>query len=659
MRAILAKATRKSLGNYASRIFSTTNRSLSNANDFPNLTERLFALQSLNNATRQKETPIPRATANNDLENMEYDLLENANETVYEQISTGEREVVIERKLEATTCTDSSSTLLKGNATINGTFKPKAITSSFEMCCTEKDSHSALQHFRYTNSKPRKDMVRNLSEENYRWFLQQLYDTHGTTAATTLVTSLIHKSKRLWYTSRIIHNSIYVLLQNKQMDAAFELSNYLVKFNIRAKPFVYRLAIKQFIHIGETDKALKLYNAAKEANSPLNDSTAMIMLKAMLRDRKYTGLEDVADDLWNFSQEPIESTVLELLLNAYSKAGNIPHMQDMCMRLLDQERQLRAPIIAIMISAYAKCNMGDEALDMVDVLLQTHNKLDHKVQYILITTIVSVSGPEEAEQVLDMLETHNFLTSARCHSILAKEYASHGQHSKVLSLFDRAEELGLSMVAPFYTIAVNSALKYNNLPKARAILSRMKPLVDSGETKQDTFHSLQLHLYSREGRHDKVKEIWDSRLKNSQSKNSGLSLYLDSAGHNCDTKTVLDIWHTLQSDGFDLNDENLLNSYLEALLRRRQHDLALRTFEKEFQERPIAPTAKTLITVLQPLAEREDIAAIKKFKSIVWHRYPALIPYWQKVQDMLEQQIMTNNKHKRKTVCRSSRNAKN
>jgi hypothetical protein len=50
--------------------------------------------------------------------------------------------------------------------------------------------------------------------------------------------------------------------------------------------------------------------------------------------------------------------------------------------------------------------------------------------------------------------------------------------------------------------------------------------------------------------------------------------------------------------------------------------------------------------MLQPLAEKENIAMIRKLKTFVWRTYPALIPEWQNVQSMLEQQIKGQKKRK-------------
>lgn len=523
---------------------------------------------------------------------------------------------------------------------------PRDVLRILQTFSTERDFSRVLKKIRSTKPKSRKYIISTLTWESYQWLLEELYDQEGAAAVAELALSATHDTKsKSWY-KYVIQPAIAVLLQKKETNSAFHLWNYLDTIDIPASPWLYSFAIKQFVYNGEFNNAIQLYNTTKAIDGISLEDSATRILKAMLRERKYTGIEEIADDLWDLSKDPVVPNVLELLLNAYSKAGNIQRMQDMCMHLLDQQVALRGPVIAIIISAYTKVKMRTEALDMVDVLLQTNSTMNDKIQRILISTTLSVSSTENAEEILTMLESRNLLKNSLCHLMIAIEHAKMERYDKVAALFDQAEQLGLPIVGQFFTVAVNSALKANNLPRARLLLTKCEPYLQSGEMRRDAYLTLQLTLYSREGRHNKVKYLWETELKTMANRNAALSLYLDSAGRNCDATTVLALWKSLKVEGYDLCDENLLNSYLEALLRNRHHELAVHAFKTEFQEHQLTPTAKTLITMLQPLAEKENIAMIRKLKTFVWRTYPALIPEWQNVQSMLEQQIKGQKKRK-------------
>ncbi|KAH8550306.1 hypothetical protein BGW37DRAFT_468451 [Umbelopsis sp. PMI_123] len=510
---------------------------------------------------------------------------------------------------------------------------------SLDALCSAKDSSGALLELTSMKNSQKRAAMLSLSSNNFKWMLQQICSDQGAKVATNLVIGMLCKTKTRPLDKYLLHSAIVVMLKNYDMDEAFRLWNLLDTFDVPAQPWLYTLAIKQFVFIGKVDQAIHMYNAMKNIDDAPIDNSAGLLLRAMLRERLYDGIEQIADDLCDVLTEPADPQLLELLLNAYSKAGNIPRMQDMCSHLVDQGIQPRGPIISIIISAYMKNGMRDEALDMVDLLLQTNDKMDDKIQRILISTILQASGPKDARQLLDLLESHKLMRSCRCHIIMSSAYARVQQHEKVAEMFDRAEELGLQITPPFYTLAINSALKLNNLSRAKTLLSRCESFLDKGEMRKETFYTLQLHLHSREGRHHKVKYLWDTELKHSASRSVALSLYIDSAGHNCKASTVVYLWKSLEADGYDLNNENLINSYLEALLRTGHHDLALQAFKREFQERNITPTTKTLITVLQPLAMKQNIALIRKLKAFIFHTYPSIIPAWQSVQEVLEDQL--------------------
>jgi tetratricopeptide (TPR) repeat protein len=514
---------------------------------------------------------------------------------------------------------------------------------SLDSICTEKDASRALLRFSSLNSKQKRLAMCSLSSNNFQWMLQQIWTEHGSDIATELVFKMLQKTIKRPADKYLLHSAIVVMLKNYDMNGAFKLWNQLDTYDTPAQPWLYTLAIKQFIGLEKVDQALHMYKVMKELNDAPIEKVAGQLLRGMLRERRYGEIEDVANDLCDVLMEPADPRQLELLLNAYSKAGNISRMQDMCSYLLDQEIPLRAPIISIMVSAYLKSGMRDEALDMVDLLLQTYNKMDDKIQRILISTILQASGPKDAMELLEMLDSHNMLRSCRCHVILSSAYAHAQQHEKVAELFERAEKLNLEITPSFFTLAINSALKLNHLSRAKILLSRCETFLKDGEMRRETFYTLQLHLHSREGRHDKVKHLWDSELKQTVSRSVALSLYIDSAGHNCKASTVVDLWKSLEADGYDLNNENLINSYLEALLRTGHHDLAFQVFKREFQKRSITPTTKTLITVLQPLVVKQNIALIRKLKDFIFHTYPSVIPAWQSVQEMLEDQLKKTN----------------
>ncbi|KAI8578267.1 hypothetical protein K450DRAFT_248035 [Umbelopsis ramanniana AG] len=520
---------------------------------------------------------------------------------------------------------------------------------SLDSICTARDSSRALSRFADMKSSQKRTALCSLSSNNFQWMLQQIWTKYGGDAATTLVFRMLRKTIKRPADKYLLHSAIVVMLKNHDMDGAFRLWNHLDTYDTPAQPWLYRLAIKQFIGIGQVDQALHMYTVMKEQSDPPIEKSAELLLRAMLRERLYENIETVADDLCNVLMEPADPRLLELLLNAYSKAGNIARMQDMCSYLVDQEIQPRAPIISIMVSAYMKSGMRDEALDMVELLLQTYDKMDDKIQRILISTILYASGPKDAMQLLELLDSHKLLRSCRCHVILSSAYAHAQQHEKVGELFERAEEINLEITPPFFTLAINSALKLNNLSRAKILLSRCEAFLKKGEMRKETFYTLQLNLHSREGRHDKVKHLWDTELKHSASRSVALSLYIDSAGHNCKASTVVELWKSLEADGYDLNNENLINSYLEALLRTGHHDLALQVFKREFQKRSITPTTKTLITVLQPFVMKQNIALIRKLKTFIFHTYPSVIPAWQSVQEMLEDQLKksSSNSHKK------------
>lgn len=534
--------------------------------------------------------------------------------------------------------------------------RQKTAYESLDSICSARDASKALLSFSSTRGSDRLSAMRSLSSSNFLWMLQQIWTEYGGDTATKLVLGMLRKTTKRPADRYLLHSAIVVMLKNNDMDRAFKLWNRLDTYDTPAQPWLYSLAIRQFIGLEKIDQALHMYNIMKELTDAPIEKVAVQLLRGMLRERRYGEIEGVANDLCDVLTEPADPSQLELLLNAYSKAGNISRMQDMCSYLLDQGIQPRAPIISFMVSAYLKSGMRDEALDMVGLLLQTSKKMDDKIQRILISTILQASGTKEAMELLEMLDSHNMLRSCRCHVILSSAYARAQQHGKVAELFDRAEQLKLEITPSFYTLAINSALKLNNLPKARALLSRCEPFLTNGKMRRETFYTLQLHLHSREGRHDKVKHLWDTELKQGASRSVALSLYIDSAGHNCKASTVVDLWKSLEADGYDLNNENLINSYLEALLRTGHHDLAFQAFKKEFQERSITPTSKTLITVLQPLVMKQNIAVIRKLKDYIFHTYPSVIPAWQSVQETLEDQLKkANNSNQNNKKSQKSR----
>ncbi|CAO3661580.1 unnamed protein product [Umbelopsis ramanniana] len=533
--------------------------------------------------------------------------------------------------------------LRPSDETIDVLIRQNRAYENLDSICTARDASRALTKFSSMSSSKQRSAMCSLSSNNFQWMLQLIWTEHGGDVATALVSRMLHKTIKRPADKYLLHSAIVVMLKNYDMDGAFKLWNQLDTYDTPAQPWLYSLAIKQFIGVGKVDQALHMYYVMKELNDAPIEKAAGQLLRGMLRERRYGEIEDVADDLCDVLMEPADPRLLELLLNAYSKAGNITRMQDMCSYLLDQGIQPRAPIISIMVSAYLKSGMRDEALDMVDLLLQTYNKMDDKIQRILISTILQASGPKDAMELLEMLDSHNMLRSCRCHVILSSAYAHAQQHEKVAELFERAEQLKLEITPSFFTLAINSALKLSNLSRAKVLLSRCESFLKNGEMRRETFYTLQLHLHSREGRHDKVKYLWDSELKQSASRSVALSLYIDSAGHNCKASTVVDLWKSLEADGYDLNNENLINSYLEALLRTGHHDLALQVFKREFRERSITPTTKTLITVLQPLVVKQNIALIRKLKDYIFHTYPSVIPVWQSVQEMLEDQLKKTN----------------
>ncbi|KAI9285360.1 hypothetical protein BC943DRAFT_360455 [Umbelopsis sp. AD052] len=520
---------------------------------------------------------------------------------------------------------------------------------TLDQICTARDSFGALSRFRSLKNSQKAGALSTLSSDNFQWMLQQIWTEQGSDAATALVFKMLRKNIKRSADKYLLHSAIVVMLKNHDMDGAFKLWNHLDTYDTPVQPWLYSLAIKQFIGIGQVDQALHMYTVMKELSNPPIEKAGVLLLRAMLRERRYENIAIIADDLCDVLMEPADPRLLELLLNAYSKAGNIARMQDMCTYLVDQEIQPRAPIISIMVSAYMKNGMRDEALDMVELLLQTYDKMDEKIQRILISTILQASGLPDAMQLLELLDSHKLLHSCRCHIMISSAYAHTQQYEKVGELFDRAEEIDLEITPPFFTLAINSALKLNNLSRARTLLSRCETFLKKGEMRKETFYTLQLHLHSREGRHDKVKHLWDTELKDSASRSVALSLYIDSAGHNCKASTVVDLWKSLDADGYDLNNENLINSYLEALLRTGHHDLALQVFKREFQKRSLTPTTKTLITVLQPLVVKQNIALIRKLKTFIFHTYPSVIPAWQSVQEMLEDQLKkaSSNSHKK------------
>jgi tetratricopeptide (TPR) repeat protein len=577
------------------------------------------------------------------------------------QVSSDERVLEVLRLFLRKSRSKVSSSATSDAAPIHAMFPPhetfdgltqyNSVRESLDSICTAKDSSKALSEFAFLNRSQKRAALHSLSSNNFMWMLQQIWSAHGGDVATALVSKMIQKTIKRPADRYLLHSAIVVMLKNNDMDGAFRLWNLLDTYATPAQPWLYSLAIKQFVGIGKVDQALHMYTVMKELSDAPIEKSAGLLLRAMLRERVYGDIEQIADDLCDVLKEPADPRLLELLLNAYSKAGNITRMQDMCSYLVDQDIQPRAPIISIMVSAYLKSGMRDEALDMVDLLLQTYDKMDDKMQRILISTILRASGPKDAMHLLELLDSHNMLRSCRCHIMLSSAYAHAQQHEKVAELFERAEEINLEITPPFFTLAINSALKLNNLSRAKILLSRCEAFLKKGEMRRETFYTLQLNLHSREGRHDKVKHLWDTELKQSASRSVALSLYIDSAGHNCNASTVVDLWKSLEADGYDLNNENLINSFLEALLRTGHHDLALQAFKREFQKRSIIPTTKTLITVLQPLVMKQNIAVIRKLKDYIFHTYPTVIPAWQSVQEMLEGQL--------KKASSSNNNTKN
>ncbi|KAJ2958783.1 hypothetical protein NQZ79_g5692 [Umbelopsis isabellina] len=492
-----------------------------------------------------------------------------------------------------------------------------------------------------------KRQIQKLPYLRYQWFVNRVYIEEGSQSLVDFVTNVLDGTEVHTMDKKILIPAIHLLLLKDNMNLAFELWNQLEDRGFLAPPFIYSIGMNKFIKQGDLERALYLYIVLKEVHKSHIAKNADMLLRSMLRERQYWGLEQVADDLWEHSEQPVDTNVLQLLLNAYGKAENITRMQEMCLHVVDRNEKLRAPVIAMMVSAYSKIGMHAEALDMVDILLQTNENLDDKLQRILISTILRISGTEEAKKVLDMLETHKLLESSKCHTMLAKAYAKQDQYGQVAKVFDNAKALGLQILPTLYTIAIDSALKAGKIYRAKTLLSECKPLVDSAEMNHEAYHTLRLHLYSRLGQHHRVRSIWEQEIKYYKDKDGALSLYIDSAGRNGTLATVLNLWKTLNQDGCILNNENIINSYLEALMKKKRQDMAIKAFKNEFSQRDVMPSYKTFITLLQPLADAQNVALVRSLKTYVWQRYPSLIGDWKRAEKLLQGQIEAAHKQKK------------
>ncbi|CAM0139854.1 hypothetical protein VKS41_000839 [Umbelopsis sp. WA50703] len=486
-----------------------------------------------------------------------------------------------------------------------------------------------------------KRQIQKLPYVRYQWFINKLYMEESPQSLVEFVTNVLDGTEVQTMDKKILIPAIHLLIHKDNMTLAFKVWNQLEDRGFVAPPFIYSIGMNKFIKQADLERALYLYIVLKHVHKSHIAKNADMLLRAMLRERQYWGLEQVADDLWDHSEQPIDSNVVQLLLNAYGKAENIPRMQEMCLHLVDKNEKLRAPVIAMMISAYSKMGMHTEALDMVDVLLQSHENMDDKLQRILISTILRTSGTKEAEMVLGMLESYKLLESSKCHTMLAKAYAREEQYDQVANVFDNVKTLGLQILPTLYTITIDSALKAGKIFRAKALLSECKPLVESAEMNHEAYHTLRLHLYSRLGQHHRVRSIWEQEIKHYKDKDGALSLYLDSAGRNGTLATVLNLWKTLNQHGCNLNNENIINSYLEALMKKKRQDMAIKAFKNEFSERGVMPSYKTFITLLQPLADAQNVALVRNLKSYVWQRYPSLIEDWKRAERLLQGQIET------------------
>ncbi|KAG2175440.1 hypothetical protein INT43_001087 [Umbelopsis isabellina] len=492
-----------------------------------------------------------------------------------------------------------------------------------------------------------KRQILKLPYLRYQWFVNRIYMEEGSQSLVDFVINVLDGTEVHTMDKKILIPAIHLLLLKENMNLAFELWNQLEDRGFLAPSFIYSIGMNKFIKQGDMERALYLYIVLKEVHKPHIAKNADMLLRSMLRERQYWGLEQVADDLWEHSEQPVDTNVLQLLLNAYGKAENIPRMQEMCLHVIDRDEKIRAPVIAMMVSAYSKMGMHAEALDMVDILLQTNDNLDDKLQRILISTILRISGTEEAKKVLDMLETHKLLESSKCHTMLAKAYAKQDQYGQVAKVFDNAKALGLHILPTLYTIAIDSALKAGKIYKAKTLLSECKPLVDSAEMNHEAYHTLRLHLYSRLGHHHRVRSIWEQEIKYYKDKDGALSLYIDSAGRNGTLSTVLNLWKTLNQDGCNLNNENIINSYLEALMKKKRQDMAIKAFKIEFSQRDAMPSYKTFITLLQPLADAQNVALVRSLKTHIWQRYPSLIGDWKRAEKLLQGQIEAAHRQKK------------
>lgn len=491
-----------------------------------------------------------------------------------------------------------------------------------------------------------KRQILKLPYLRYQWLVNRIYMEEGSQSIVDFVNNVLEGTKVHTMDKKILIPAIHLLLLKEKMNLAFELWNQLEERGFIAPSFIYSISMNKYIKQGDLERALYLYIVLKEVHKTHIAKNADMLLRSMLRERQYWGLEQVADDLWEHSEQPVDTNVLQLLLNAYGKAENIPRMQEMCLQVIDRDEKLRTPVIAMMVSAYSKMGMHTEALDMVDVLLQTNDNLDDKLQRILISTILRISGTEEAQKVLDMLETHKLLESSKCHTMLAKAYAQQDQYGQVAKVFDNAKALGLQILPTLYTIAIDSALKAGKIYRAKTLLSECEPLVDSAEMNQEAYHTLRLHLYSRLGQHHRVRSIWEQEIKYYKDKDGALSLYIDSAGRNGTLATVLNLWKTLNHDGCNLNNENIINSYLEALMKKKRQDMAIKAFKNEFSQRDVMPSYKTFITLLQPLADAQNVALVRSLKTHIWQTYPSLIGDWKRAEKLLQGQIEAAHRQK-------------